>query len=182
MKKDNTLKWFTLVELVVIIAIIWILVWAWSQVNFNKIGDANKQIIFNNLIISQFETIRNNTLLWKWIDTNIWVADSWKLAYSTTNSWEIIPSYSSGWVWTVYSWSILKAPDTYSITDINCLNISWTIIDAWVTTAEVHIQWNDFTLSWACSGTTRILELSTMLKGKSNQIQINTLNWLIEVQ
>ena len=182
MERKLEQKWFTLIELMVIIAIIWILVSAWTQIDLNKITDDNKLIIFNNQIISQFELIRNNTLLWRWIDIDVWVPDSWKLTYSSIWSWTITPSYLSWWTWAAYSWSILQAPELHSISQINCLDISWTPINSGVTNADMIIKWNKFTLSWSCTANSGLLEFTTKFRNDTAVIEINTLNWLIEVQ
>lgn len=180
MKKNKTHSAFTLIELMVIIAIIWIMAWLGSQINLNKISDKNKLIIFNNSIVSQFETFRNNILLWKWVDSNVWVKESWKMTYNTTNSWTITPSYLS-WTWITYPDSSINTEDFYSITDINCLDINKTLLNSG-TNAEVFIQGNNFSLSGACTWASRILEFTTKFRANTSKIYINTLNWLIEIQ
>lgn len=181
MKKKSIKKAFTLVELLVVIAIIAILFGAWSQLKLNNIWDSNKLTIFNNKIITQFETIRNNSLLGKWINSSIWVPDAWKITYSTTASWIITPSYLSG-TWIDYTIDILETEDHYEISDINCLDITQTPINTNITGAELIISWNTFTLTWACTWSSKILEFTTQFRTDTEKIQINTLNWLIEVQ
>jgi hypothetical protein len=36
-------------------------------------------------------------------------------------------------------------------------------------------------LSWSCDSTTKILEVTIKRKADTKKIQINTLNWLIEI-
>lgn len=181
MKNNIKQKAFTLIELLVIIGIIWILVWAWSQINLNSIWDDNRLTIFNNKIISHYETIRNNALLWKWIDSAVWVPDSWKITYSTNSSWTITPAYSSGGSWITYTGGIITSEEFHEIRNIDCLNLSKTSIWIW-TTAEIIINGNDFSLSWDCGWSSRILKFTTKFKNDTTDIHINTINWLIEVQ
>lgn len=181
MKRKSLKSAFTLVELMVVVVLIGLLTWIWSQLNINTIWDSNKLTIFNNKLITNFETIRNNTLLWKWTDTNVWVPDAWKIDYNSSWSWTVTTSYLS-WTWVSYALSAITAPEFHSISQINCLDIWGTVINSNVSTWSVIITWNEFSLSGSCSSNTRILEITTWFRNDINQIHINTLNWLIEVQ
>lgn len=181
MKNYTKQKAFTLVELLVIIAIIGIIVSAWTQINVNNIWDDNRLIIFNNKIISQYETLRNNALLWKWIDSDIGVPEAWKLSYSLSASWTITPSYSSWASWISYSGAILTTPNFYELQNIECLDLSKSLVWTW-SNAEIIINWNDFSLWWDCVWSSKILKFSTKFKNDTADIYINTINWLIEVQ
>lgn len=69
MKKIN--KWFTLVELLVVISLIIIIILALTNFNFNKLSDEQKSEIFANKILSEIETLRDDSISWKWTnDTN----------------------------------------------------------------------------------------------------------------
>lgn len=164
----------------VVITIIWILVWAGTQVNFNKVWEANKIIIFNNSIVSQFETIRNNSLLWKWVDSNIWVPDAWRLEYTNVWSGGVNISYSSGWWIPVPSLDI-TASNFHSISEINCFSATWGLLNANVASAFVDITGNDIQIAWDCNIQTKKLQFTTQLKNASHSIEINALNWLIEI-
>lgn len=178
MKISRNINGFTLIELMVVIAIIWILFAGSKGLNFNKISDQQKLTLFNQQIISQFEKIRNNTLLWKWIDANIWVPDSWMLEYSNTWSWQIDVQYLSGSTWLPYSSDSITTSEFYEISNINCEDLSWS--NAWSWTSEVIIRWNNLTLSWSCNTSARILKFDTRFRAFSSSFKINTLNWLIE--
>lgn len=182
MKKNIIKQAFTLIELLVVIWIIWIIFIAWSQVNLNNITDSNKLLIFNNKIISQFELIRNNTLLWKWININVSVPERWKISYSSSDNWAIKPSYLSWSIWIEYLENNLDIQEFHSIKQINCLNINWWIINSNVSNAEIIIEWNEFIISWACWVNSKILEIETQFRNDTEIIQINSLNGLIEIQ
>ena len=74
-----TQQGFTLIELLVWIVIVIIIILWITKVDFNKIWDKqrlDKKVI---QIISQIETIRNNSLLWKWIWVNLDVPEKYKI-------------------------------------------------------------------------------------------------------
>jgi prepilin-type N-terminal cleavage/methylation domain-containing protein len=181
MKRKSLKSAFTLVELMVVVVLIGLLTWIWSQLNINTIWDSNKLTIFNNKIITNFETIRNNTLLGKWTDSNVGVPDSWRISYNSSWNWTVTTNYLN-WTWLPYTLSTITAPEFHSISQINCLDIWGTIINSNIANGSVIINWNNFSLSGGCSSNSRILEITTWFKNDTNKIHINALNWLIEVQ
>lgn len=74
MYKKNR-KAFTLLEIMVVIALIAIIMTWVSTLNFSSLSNSQKAEILANKIISQIEEARNNILVWKW-ETN-----------TTTPSW-----------------------------------------------------------------------------------------------
>lgn len=180
MKNTRNIKGFTLIELLVVIAITIILFTAWSNINFNKISDKQELSIFNNQIISQFETVRNHALLWKWVELSIFIPESWELEYSVTWSGEINVSYLSGATYLPYSEYNITAPDFHSITNINCLDSNSIILGASTPPVTMIIQWNDISISSWCVASTRKLQFTSTRKWFSEIIEINTLNWVIQ--
>jgi prepilin-type N-terminal cleavage/methylation domain-containing protein len=181
MKRKSLKSAFTLVELMIVVALIGILTWIWSQLNINTVWDSNKLTIFNNKLITNFETIRNNTLLGKWTDSNVDVPDAWRINYNSTWSWTVTADYLS-WTWLPYTISTINTPEFHSISQINCLDIWKNPINSNIVNGSVIITWNEFSLSWSCTSNTRILEFTTKFKNDTNKIHINALNWLIEVK
>ncbi|MCP4523954.1 MAG: hypothetical protein GY828_07095 [Candidatus Gracilibacteria bacterium] len=100
--KINTRKYaFTLAELMVVIAVIMIVGTAAARLDFNYISDGQRITGLNNDLISQFETIRNYSLLGKGVDTSIGVPDMWKIEYSLVGSGTSQVSYNmtgSSWI------------------------------------------------------------------------------------
>lgn len=191
--KKSTYSAFTLIELLVgIIIVIIIILWI-SKIDFNKIWDKqelDKKII---QIISQIETIRNNSLLWKWIWTNLNVPEKYEVHFWNTWSWNIKIYYNTWWTDTEY---ILDKKITFwnnyeYISKLNCMkantardivqdedsdddikNWTWIIIFNW---------WN-VSLSWACDDPlAKVFQVEVTKKTFKRKFQINTINWLIEI-
>ena len=177
---------FTLIELMVVIAIIAILILGSNFLNFNKVSNKQKLDTKTIRIVSQIEEIRNNSLLWKWIWTELVVPEKYKIDFSTSWSWVIKAQYFS-WSYIDYNFDkeISFSNNFDSISEIKCLELnknpinsfSWTTIWTWT----IFIEWSNMSLSWSCDSTTKILELTIKRKADTKKIQINTLNWLIEI-
>jgi prepilin-type N-terminal cleavage/methylation domain-containing protein len=177
-------KAFTLIELLVWIAIISILIiWA-TSIDYNRLSNKQKLELFTNSIKSNFETIRNSSLAWKWIWPTLEIPKKWKIDYSNTNSWTIISSISLDWnIWT--NNEKIKFDPWYYISQIKCFQLDWLTEDdeiiSWTWTIE--FEWINITLAWDCNAnTSKILELSIKNNTDTKKIQFNTLNWLAEIK
>jgi prepilin-type N-terminal cleavage/methylation domain-containing protein len=175
---------FTLIELLVWIAILSIIVlWA-SNMNFNRLNTKQELDIFTNNIKSNFEMIRNSSLSWKWIWTDLDLPEKWKIEYSTSNSWTIINHTTFDWD----NWSPLDmAPifkTGFSISKIRCLLLNWDEeYDIITWTWEIVFVWSNMTLWWDCNpDTAKILELTIKNKAEAETLLLNTLNWLVEIK
>ena len=187
--RKNNFNAFTLIELMVVIAIIAILILGSNFLSFNKVS--NKQKLETNVIRinSHFEEIRNNALLWKWIWTNLFVPEEYKIEFSTTWSWIIKNTYLSWWIY--YDYNLFEKNINFSdrfdsISEIKCFKLNTltaeNTFNSWSTnTWTIFIKWANMTLSWSCNATTKILEVTIKRKNDTKKIQINTLNWLIEI-
>lgn len=179
---------FTLIELMVVISIIAILILGSNFLSFNNISNKEK---LNTKIIqinSQIETIRNNALLWKWIWTNLIVPKKYKIDFSTNGSGQILYSYLSWATYQKYNLFDKKidfSNQFESISEINCLKLDWwTWSNSPLQNTEtwtIFIEGANMTLSWNCDTNTKILDLTIKRKQDTKKIQINTLNWLIEI-
>ena len=69
MNKNNNA--FTIVELLVAIVVVIIITLSWSNIAFRAISDKQNLEISTNKIISEIERVRNNSLIWKGIWTNL---------------------------------------------------------------------------------------------------------------
>ncbi len=176
----NNKKWYSLVELSVIIAVITIIaIWA-SRINFNRLSSKQKLDIFSNKIISKIETTRNNALLWKWIWTNLVIPNKWKIEISSNNSWTINSSYYDWTNWYLYNEDSLIVTSPFYINNIRCSSLTGVISNLSWTTWSIFISWWDLSLSWCTNTNDKILELDVTFWSFRNRITINTLNWLIE--
>ncbi len=176
-------KAFTLIELLVWMSILTIIILWTTSIDYNRINNKQQLEFFTYSIKTNFETIRNSTLAWKWIWTNLDIPEKWKIEYSKTNSW-MIQSSSYDWsTWTLQD-DLLFKPGFY-ISEINCLKIDWSNDWSITLSGSVVFEWLQIKLdTWSdCnSNTSKILELIMKYKYDTKNIQINTLNWLIEIK
>ena len=181
-------NWFTIVELLVWIALIGIIIlWA-TSIDYNRLNNKQKLEIFTNQIKSNFERVRNNSLAWKWIWANLEIPDKWTIEYSKSNSWTIV---SNSYTWTnitefenilfqngfyissIKCWLINEEPSSY-----NELDETWTGI--------IEFSWNNINLlfdwDFNCDSNDKILELDINFKTDKKTLNLNILNWLAEVK
>lgn len=181
MKKNNF--WYTLTELIVIIAIIWILaVWA-SRINFNPQIDKQNSELFINNIFTSIESVRNNSLLWKWVlSWSILVhPEKWIVSVSTNNSWSINSKIKNGATTTINTdFSVNFINSFANIKELTCKNLDWTNSSSWITNIDLEFSWNELSLSWCNSPEQRVLEITTKYKNFENIININSTTWLIQ--
>ncbi len=180
MKKNNF--WYTLTELIVIIAIIWILaVWA-SRINFNPQIDKQNSELFTNNIFTSIESVRNNSLLWKWVlSWSLLVhPEKWIINISTNNSWSISSKYLNNWVEkNLDDFSVSFINSFANINKLTCKNLDWTNSSIG-TNIDLEFSWNELSLSWCNSPEQRVLEITTKYKNFENIININSTTWLIQ--
>ncbi len=177
-----TKKWikaFTLVELMMTITIILIIATNLNTLKLNEINNRQKINIFTNKIITNIETLRNNSLIWRWVDWNLNTPYLTKITLTTSWSWKLIVEYNT-WASlplinnTEYS-IIPEKP--YSIDKIECLKIDDT--SDWATSSWIiSIIWDKLSLSW-CPNTSRKLKVTTKLIENDESFSINVVNWLV---
>lgn len=172
-------KAFTLIELLLVLFIIslWI-IWA-SSLNFNSLNDQQKLGIFSNKIVTAFEEIRSNALLWKAVGVNLEIPEKWKIEFSTSWSGNI-QTYYNNWTWVSYE--NINIETNYKVQELVCSSIDESFTGSISATGIIEIEWKDITLTWACDDV-RYKKLKTTLSLKNNfekTLEINTLNGLIE--
>jgi hypothetical protein len=184
--KNN--KAFTLIELMVWITILWVLAFAITNIDFNRLSNSQKLDIFSWNIKNSYETIRNNALSWKWIWVNLIVPYKWTINFSKNNNWTIS--------WEAYDESnaildnsIINIPSDFSISSIKCweylenrtlyneMTNTWTIEFNWINIG-LNINW-DINCD---ANKDKVLELIIQNKQETKIININTLNWLFEIK
>ncbi len=181
MKFTQNIFWFTLVELLVVITIVMLLFGAGTQLDFNRIWNSEKIEIFNTKILNHYETIRNNALLGKWIDTSVEVPDSWKIQYSTIAGWSINSQYSTG-SWIDFNEFTPNIPEKHSIENIECFDLNQNNADNNWTQAEIIFDWNDITLAGTCLPSARILQFETHFLEHVQTFRINVLNGTMDIK
>lgn len=176
-------KWgFTLIEILTVIAIISIIsIWV-SNINFNRLSEKQELDIFLNKIINNYEDIRNNSLLWKWIWNSLEVPEKWKIDFSNTWDWKIISYYYSWWLWDWIEYKDNKFEEYYKINKIECSKLDWE--DTYYLSNEtwtIEIEWSNITLTWACNDKKyKIFNLTMDYKGFQESFEINVLNWIVD--
>lgn len=180
MKKNK--NWFTLIEIIVVIAIIWVLiVWA-SRINFNPQIDKQNSDMFTNNIFSNIETIRNNSLLWKWMWSwvKMFYPEKWVVNISKTWSWKIENFYQSWWISYNYKEiNINFINDFWKISEIKCRDINWNWYEI-INNIDIEFSGKNITLSWCTYPNDKLLELTTNYKSFSKTIKLSKVTWLIE--
>ena len=181
MKINIIKKAFTLIELLVAIAVISIVIlWA-TNINYNRLNTEQKLSIFINQIKSDYERMRNSSLEWKWIWLNLEIPQKIKIDYSNVSSWSIIISYTTWSTWVVQDDKLFQTG--YSIWDIECLNIDWSIDDTinsgtWI----IEIKWINISLTWSCTPPSKILKIPLEYKWNTWTLEINTISWIAEIK
>jgi len=183
---------FTLIELMIWITILWILALAISNIDFNRLSNSQKLDIFAWKIKNSYETIRNNALSWKWIWPNLVVPDKWTIDFSKSNSWTIL---SKAYSWTTNSWttelynSQIDIPYDYNISSIKCWEYlqNRTLYNEMTNTWTIEFNWINIKLNTNLdincdANKDKILELTIKNKQETKIININTLNWLVEIK
>jgi len=187
--RKNTINyfWFTLIEILVAIAIVAIIALSSTKFNFNNVSNKQKLKTFNNNIVSNIEIIRNNSLMWRGVWTSLIIPKSWRIDFSKSWSWKILVSYSS-W-WTDYPEKNIVFNWGYYLNTINCFKINDKLLDTftWSTlwTWTLIVSWNSITWSGSslCDDiTNKKIEIITWFKNFTWSILINTVNWLIETK
>lgn len=184
MSKNKSKKAVTLIELIVWIGIITFIAIGASQLNFNTLNNRQKLEIFSNNIISQFEQIRNDALLGKWIWTNLITPEQWRIDYSNNSSGAVHSYYLTGsWYWSHYENIIWW--DGFSINNFQCYQIDWTTLEytLWNNeTASIYFNNGKLNLSGSCTPSSKILEFDVHYNNFSDTIKLNSLNGLIEIK
>lgn len=181
MKKNK--KWFSLIELLIVMVIIWIIaLWA-NKINFNNLADNQNNMMFSNDVYSNIEKVRNNSLLWKWVVNwtsmqypDKWVISIWTLGANWTISW----MYSTWWTLKNYSDFKVNFIDTHSkINKLTCYDITKNNPSV-KSSIDIEIIWSSLSISWCTTPNNKILDIETGYKNFKKVIRINAISWMIE--
>lgn len=176
-------RWFTLTELLVVITIIWILiVWA-SNINFNPQIDRQNAEMFSNNIFTSIETIRNNSLLGKWVWSGSIMThpEKWTVNITSNGTGSISANYTSGTTFPVSTFSVDFINQHGRIAGLSCETIDGASTSTGNSVA-IDFTWNtlSFTGNTWCSSDKKILKIKTQYKTFEKTIKINSITWLIE--
>ncbi len=171
-KKGRTiLGWFTLIELLVAISIIAILAIGVSNINWNRLSDRQKITIFQNRVVSEIETIRNNALFGKAVTPALIVPHTWRIDLSAAG---IDIDYSQLWDNNFEDYTDLILQPRETISAVYC----WSDLSTPIT-GELIIQGADMHLLWDCNGEQILVLDLEYNESSSGSMQINVVNGLI---
>ncbi len=183
-KNDLSRKAFTIIELLVVIVIISILVIWLSNIDFKWQKDKEELEKRVNKVISIFEEIQTNSLLWK-SQKNYEVPTKRKITFATwANNEFILEKFYLSWTtWNNINKTILKKPwffvTNFYCSELNDSTSTWSFSWTW----EIIFEWKNLYLS----GSTECikheyqkLEINFRLKDFTKKIIFNTLSGNIE--
>ncbi len=175
--KKNTF-WFTLVEMLTVIALIAIIALWTTRISFKNITDNQKSGIFAQRIISKMQAIKNYATTGFWVGANLYSPNAWRVEINVS-SWSLHTQYlDSGSNWQEYALNQYSFAAWENITKISCVNY---FTSASQTLTGWYIQ---FYSTWitlpSCSAGYNLLKIETRFWGLSKIVQVNTLNSVIE--
>ncbi|PID87662.1 hypothetical protein CSB07_00220 [Candidatus Gracilibacteria bacterium] len=173
------IKAFTLVELMMTITIILIIATNLNTLKLNEINNRQKINIFTNKIITNIETLRNNSLIGRGVDGNLNTPYLTKITLTTSGSGKLIVEYNTGASLPLINnteYSIIPEKP-YSIDKIECLKIDDTS-DGATSSGIISIIGDKLSLS-GCPNTSRKLKVTTKLIENDESFSINVVNGLV---
>lgn len=179
MKKNK--KWFTLIEIVLVIALIWILMVWLSRINFNNNLNKQKFEDFNNQIVTNIETVRNNALNWKW------VLSGGNLINPTKFNINLTLTAMTTWHGLSYNNLLNEVNVSFNninkITSIKCANLDWTneINTTPVNNLKLDFNGKDVETScWSLNNKIwKLIKIRTSAWSFTKEITFNTVTWTI---
>ncbi len=171
-------KAFTLIEIMVWIAIISIVSFWVMKLYSNNTSDIQKLNIFTNKIIWKIDTVKNYALVWKWIWINLETPTYFKAEFST---WNYLNTYYSTWSTDIIydELSINPFDNFYEIKSIQCKNLDLTNISN-TSLINIFYKWTNISMSWCSDSYQKIVDLELYYKWFSNNLRINTISWVME--
>lgn len=182
MQKKHSLKWFTLLELMVVVFIIWFLGVSVSNFKFSRLND--KQLVSIELVKIEniLSEVRDNALVGRWVWANLDVPLSWNIDVATSSSGTIRTSYLTGATATatgynLWSWN---APNLSSIQILECIDFLWNTLVT--NSATLSFTWSNIDISNGCVSGTNNYKVLNITYGKWTltwSVSINTVSWTI---
>ena len=175
MKKNK--KWYTLIEILVVIAIIWILAISAPSFNFNKKTWSEKRDKFLNAIVSVIDTEKLNSKAWKWVPSWTSMMNPIKSVISISSSSIIVNYYT--WA-TAIPWPTMNTPffwdPWYSITSLIPLNSAWNPLAG---VANIDITFDNILNNTTFSTAWVILKINAWYNGDNKTIYFDRRTWKI---
>lgn len=146
---------FTLIEIMVVVALIGIISLVWLNFNFNKRADLEKIDRINNKFMEIIDNAKINSITGKWI--YVWTTPKIlinpDLISINVSTGQIITRYFSwniSWFTQIWTWEVLKYPfyydDKYEIKSFSWSKKDWT--STLLKELQIDFAWDSISLSW----------------------------------
>ena len=177
MKKSS--KAFTLVEILVVIAVIGILALGASRLNFSRTSQVELLNIESIKILALIEEMRNNALVWRAVSAWWEIPENWRITFDITND-----SYAAGYLrtsWTTETTINSNIRSPFGIMDIRCIWINNA--DLWNISNVGSIEFSTAgltTINWCSNDDARILHIQIWHLSITKTIRVNIITNVIE--
>jgi hypothetical protein len=171
-------KAFTLIELIVWISIIWFISLWISRLYWSNIPDRQRLDIFTNKIVWVVDSVKNYSLVWKWIWVDLVTPQYFKIEISTGS---YIKTYYNTWFTDILfsALSIDNFGEYYKINNIVCKNLDLTNTSS-TNNIKISYQWSNISLSWCIDNYQKIVDIELFYKWFEKTLRLNTINWVLE--
>lgn len=179
MNKNRVYWGFTLVELMVWIAIISLMALWVSSIDFQRLSQNQKTQIELVKVLNIIEEARNNAMIWRGIGTNLDTPDSWSVILDTSDSWSIES------IWTLWfaTWSLRlwEAKNPIIISNMRCQSIDG-LVDDTASNSVVSIVYNgsNAQLVWCNDNSFKKIVFDIGSWENTKEISVNAVTGIIE--
>jgi hypothetical protein len=173
---------FTLLEITVAIALIWIIIIWGTKLNFNSLSNKQRLDWFFYKIKTNIETVKNNTLIWKTLKNwnKIIVSEKWQIDFNNSGS-GIIKTYYYDRNFNKKEYNFYDTiPKKYYSINTTCKKINSKETQELKGTGSIIINWSNLKLTSWCSSDEKELKIKIKYKNKEKRFTINTISWVIE--
>lgn len=173
-------KAFTIIELLVWVAIISIITLWITNLYSSKIPDRQRLDIFASKVISKFDTIKNYSLVWKWVWKSLVTPKYYLIELSKSGSY-LKSFYNTWWINNIYydQMSLYPFWESYKIHSIKCKNLDSTNTSI-INKLDLKYEGANITLSWCIDDFQKVIEIELYYKGFKNLLRLNTISWVLE--
>lgn len=180
--KKNNKKAFTIIELLVWITIISLITLWITKLYSSDIPDRQKLDLFTNKVIWIFDTVKNYSLVWKWIWLNLDTPKYFEIELS--NTWDYLKTYYSTW-WTskIYYTQMSLFPfwEHFSIYSLRCNNLTLNDPSNPINdTIFIKYEWWNISLSWCTNSYQKIIDFEFYYKWFKKSLRLNSISWVLE--
>lgn len=182
MQQKKIFSGYTLVEIIVVISIIGIVIFAMGNFNFTRLTQKQQTSIENIKIKSIFEEVRNNHTYGRAILSGSLVPLAWNIDVSTAWSGRVISEYLSGSTWVNFQRSWNTSPPIF-LSSVICKNLTGTISGTLTGTGKITFSGSEINISGTnCSNQNiKVIELQLQNRGLSETLRFNTVTGILEI-